>query len=67
MINLFMWKEAQSSVALDHDPDMQTKSIGLLTDPDLFNIGVKIMDKYTKEVIWRGTVAEASEKAYLMR
>ena len=59
MIALFMWKEARSSVAMDKDdsrkysglPDMKTRSVGLLNDPDLYGIGVKIMDRKTKEVI----------------
>ena len=67
MIALFMWKEARSSVAMDKDPDMKTRSVGLLNDPDLYGIGVKIMDRKTKEVIWKGSVAEASQTISWMR
>ena len=67
MINLFMWKEARHSVAMDKDPDMQTRSVGLLNDPDLYDIGIKIMDKETKEVVWKGTIAEASQTISWMR
>ena len=75
MINLFILKEARHSVSLDNDdsrkysglPEMQTRSVGLLNDPDLFNIGIKVMDKETKEVVWRGTVAEANITKSWMR
>ena len=67
MINLFMWKEARDSVRLDKVPDMETRSVGLLNDPDLYSIGVKIMDRNTNEILWTGSIAEASNALDSMR
>ena len=55
---LFMFKEAMASVALSKDPEMQTMCEGLLTNSKLYDIGVKIENKHTGELIWQGPVAQ---------
>ena len=57
MINLFMLKEAQASVAIDNDSHMETMSVGLTNNPKLYRIIITIKNEKTDEIIWKGPLA----------
>ena len=57
MIGLFMHKEAEASVALDKDENMQTMAEGLTDNPKLYGIIITIKNKVTDEVLWTGPLA----------
>ena len=59
MVNLFIAKEAQASVALSRDDAAQTICEGLTNNPKLYNIKVKIINRSTNKVIWKGPLANA--------
>ena len=60
MIEIFEYKEAIASVAIEYDPDMQTISEGLTCNPKLYDIGIKICDKASGKVVERSSMADVS-------
>ena len=59
LIDILTYKEAVASVALDNDPDMETICGGLINNPKLFKISVKIVCSHTNKVVWKGSMAHA--------
>ena len=57
MINMFIQKEAEASVALSNDSHMETMSEGLTNNPKLYRIIITIKNEKTDEVIWKGPLA----------
>lgn len=57
-IHGFVFKEAMASVALSKDDAAQTICEGLLHNEKLHRIGVKVTDRNTGDIIWRGSVAQ---------
>lgn len=61
LTNMFVTKEAFSSVAIDSQPDSQvTMQMGFLSNPKLYDINVKITNKKTDQIVWQGSVAQVS-------
>ena len=67
MINLFMQKEAEASVALDKDGAMQTMAEGLTNNPKLYRIIITIRNQKTDEVIWTGPLAHITRARGIVR
>ena len=57
-VNGFVLKEAMASVALSKDDAAQTMCEGLNSNQKLHDVGVKVTDRNTNEVIWRGSLAK---------
>ena len=61
MVNLFLLKEARSSVALDKDDHVRTMKEGLTNNPKLYGIIITIKNKVTDEIVWKGPLAHITE------
>ena len=60
IVEMFIRKEAISSIKLDQYGDLETVSSGLTNNKKLFRIKVKIICKRTGKVVWKGSIAHAS-------
>ena len=60
IVEMFIRKEAISSIRLDKCEDLETVSSGLTNNKKLFKIKVKIICKRTGKVVWEGSMAHAS-------
>lgn len=58
VIDMFVTKEALSSVSLSHDPEIQTMVLGSCNNSKLYNIKVNVTNKRTNEIIWQGPIAQ---------
>ena len=67
MIKMFVQKEAEASVALDNDDNMQTVCEGLTNNPKLYRIIITIKNRKTDEIIWKGPLAHITKARGIVR
>ena len=58
LIRLLVMKEAISSIAIDNDSDIITVSEGITNNQKLYKIKVKVCNKHTNQIIWKGSIAD---------
>ena len=63
IVHLFMAREAVASCALD--AECVTVSEGLTCNPKLYRLGVKVAQRETGEVVWRGVLADVARQSVM--